>query len=86
MEEYTDFSELTVVAQRIFVLIERELYSHNVKEIHLTKLYIAWRLGMSIPNVKLGLRLLKEKKYIIPKNKNSSVVRVNEIYAYKEKR
>ena len=39
---------------------------------------MAWDLGMSIPNVKIGLRELKKKGFIVRKNHNSPKVKIGE--------
>ena len=86
MEEPVDFTELSFLAQRIFVIVEQELYRNSTTELHISKHTIAYLGVMSIPNVKIGLRELKQKGYIISKNSNSSIIRVGEEYAYKEER
>ena len=80
---FVDFSELSVTAQRIFVYVEKELFSNNTKEVHVSKAEMAWALAISIPNVKVALRELKNSKYLIPKNRNSPILSVNVIYAYR---
>ena len=80
---YVDFSELSVNAQRIFVFIERQMFINNVKEIKITKTEIAGNLVLSVANVKLGLRELKDKDYIIPKNDNSPIVKIGAQYEFR---
>jgi predicted transcriptional regulator len=80
--DFVDFSELSLKAQRIFVCIEKILFSRLATEYKVTKEELAFRLQMSVENVKLGLRELKKAEYIIPKNPNSSILRIGDKYKY----
>lgn len=78
--KFVDFSELSGNAQRAFCIIEKCVLSELQEEIYITKEILAWDLQLSIPSVKLALRELKEAGYIIPRNENSSWVRIGEDY------
>ena len=82
VDTYVDFSALSVIAQRIFVYIEKQLMRFNKSELHISKKRIAYDLDSSLPNIKIGLRELKKTRYIIPKNKNSSIVSVGRQYGF----
>lgn len=75
-----DYAKLSGIAQRIFCAIEKEILIEQQEEVYITKEDLAWELQTSIPNIKLGLRELKKTGYIIPRNKNSSWLRIGKEY------
>ena len=72
---FVDFTELSLNAQILYTNIEREMWIHNSKELYLTKEYLGWICVMSVPGIKVALRELKQKGYIIARNKNSCYLR-----------
>jgi predicted transcriptional regulator len=85
IDPYIKYSSLSVNAQRVFAHIELILMRYNTKELKITKEDLSYECVMSIAGVKVSLRELKEKGYIVSKNSNSSIVHVGELYEYKGK-
>jgi hypothetical protein len=80
LDPYVKYSSLSVNAQITFTAIEQILMRYTTKELKITKEVLSWETSMSIPGVKVALRLLKETGYIKSKNSNSPILRVGELY------
>lgn len=83
-DNYINYSKLSINAQIVFKNIENILNRHLTKELKITKEDISYECNMSIPGVKVALRELKNKGYIVSKNNNSPIIRIGDKYEYKE--
>ena len=83
IDPYIKYSSLSVNSQILFAQIELILLRYGVESMHISKQDMAQVCCLSVPSIKTALKELKFKGYIVAKNKNSSTIRVGELYKIK---
>lgn len=77
------YRELSVNAQRMFVTIERILWFTGKDSYKITKEDLAINMSVSIPTVKVALRELKKKGFVVADPEEETILSIGPTHKYK---